>query len=129
MDDKFYKRNLNDETGTILWKLYEDSRIKWANEFEKSGCIALQTETGEEKHIEVKTTSGNSDKILDFYLTDNELQKMKLDSNYYIYYLFDIKNKPKLHIINKEALLNHEKDYLMPVAYKIMIDVQKNNPI
>lgn len=48
MDDKFYKRNLNDETGTILWKLYEDSIIKWANEFEKSGCIALQTETGEE---------------------------------------------------------------------------------
>lgn len=48
MDDKFYKRNLNDETGTILWKLYEDSRIKWTNEFEKSGCIALQTETGEE---------------------------------------------------------------------------------
>ena len=48
MDDKFYKRNLNDETGTILWKLYEDSRIKWANEFEKSGCIALQKETGEE---------------------------------------------------------------------------------
>ena len=42
MDDKFYKRNLNDETGTILWKLYEDSRIKW------TGCIALQTETGEE---------------------------------------------------------------------------------
>ena len=48
MDDKFYKRNLNDETGTILWKLYEDSRIKCTNEFEKSGCIALQTETGEE---------------------------------------------------------------------------------
>ena len=91
--------------------------------------IISYTETGEEKHIEVKTTSGNSDKILDFYLTDNELQKMKLDSNYYIYYLFDIKNKPKLHIINKEALLNHEKDYLMPVAYKIMIDVQKNDPI
>lgn len=63
MVDKFYKRNLNDETGTILWKLYEDSRIKWANEFEKSGCIALQTETGEEMVNFADTSQKNLDGI------------------------------------------------------------------
>ncbi len=79
---------------------------------------------GTEKHIEVKTNSGNSNKLLDFYLTENELDKMESDPYYYIYYLYSIKSKPKLHIVNKSILLN-KKEYLKPVLYKIEIDVEK----
>ena len=79
---------------------------------------------GTEKHIEVKTNSGNRNNLLDFYLTDNELDKMKSDPNYYIYYLYSIKSKPKLHIVNNDILLN-KKEYLKPVLYKIEIDVEK----
>lgn len=82
-------------------------------------------EDGKEKHIEVKTNSGNSNEILDFYLTDNELRKMITDSNYYIYYLYNIKSKPKMHIINKKILLSEKEKYLQPILYKISIDVEE----
>ena len=79
-------------------------------------------DNGNEIHIEVKTNCSNCS-YLDFYITDNELQRLKEDENYYIYYLYDIKKKPKYHIINKKMLL--EKDFLQPVIYRASIDVLK----
>ena len=82
-------------------------------------------ENGNEKHIEVKTNSASSNKLMEFYLTDNELNKMNEDSCYYIYYLYSIKNKPKIHIINKEKLLQQQEIYFKPILYKIAIDVER----
>lgn len=79
---------------------------------------------GTEKHIEVKTNSGSSNKLLDFYLTDNELQTMEQDPAYNIYYLFSIKKNPKIHIVNKEILYKQKELYLKPVLYKASIDVE-----
>lgn len=79
---------------------------------------------GTEKHIEVKTNSGQSNKLLDFYLTDNEFQIMKSDPSYNIYYLFSIKKDPKIHVINKEVLEKNKDLYLKPVLYKVAIDVE-----
>lgn len=73
-------------------------------------------------HIEVKTNSGNKS-YLDFYITDNELQHLINDSNYYIYYLFNIKGKPKCHIINREMILKNNKEFFQPVIYKVNVDV------
>lgn len=82
-------------------------------------------DNGNEIHIEVKTNSGNSDKLMEFYLTENEFNKMIEDPTYNIYYLYSIKNKPKLHIINKDILMQEKEVYLKPVLYKIAIDVEK----
>ena len=79
---------------------------------------------GSEKHIEVKTNSGQSNKLLDFYLTDNEFETMESDPAYNIYYLYSIKKDPKVHIINKEILEKQKEVYLKPVLYKIAIDVE-----
>lgn len=79
---------------------------------------------GTEKHIEVKTNSSASNKLLDFYLTDNELQTMEKDPTYNIYYLFSIKKNPKIHIVNKEILAKQKDLYLKPVLYKVAIDVE-----
>jgi hypothetical protein len=76
-------------------------------------------ENGNEIHIEVKTNSSNTN-YLDFYISDNELQHLKNEGNYYIYYLYNIKNKPKCHIINREEILNNK--YFQPVIYKVNID-------
>jgi hypothetical protein len=73
-------------------------------------------------HIEVKTNSSNNS-YLDFYITDNELQHLINEDNYYIYYLFDIKENPKCHIINKEKILENNKDFFQPVIYKVNIDI------
>ena len=82
-------------------------------------------DTGKEKHIEVKTKSGLSN-YLDFYLTENELNKFKTEKNHYIYYVFDIKNKkPKFTVIDKSTLLENEQIYLKPVAYRVQIDVKR----
>lgn len=81
-------------------------------------------ENGNEIHIEVKTNSSNTS-YLDFYISDNELQHLKEDNNYYIYYLYNIKKKPKCHIINKKVLLEKEQDFFQPVIYKVSIDVLK----
>lgn len=87
--------------------------------------IISYNEDGSEKHIEVKTTSKNIDYI-EFYLTENELNKMKSDSQYELYYLFDIKNTPKYHVLNKQKLLENEKEFLKPIQYRISINVKDN---
>lgn len=83
-------------------------------------------ENGNEIHIEVKTNSSNKS-YLDFYITDNELNHLMTDENYYIYYLFNIKGKPKCHIINKKDILNRKEDFFQPVIYKVNIDVIEKN--
>ena len=83
-------------------------------------------EFGNEIHIEVKTNS-SSKSYLDFYITENELNKLMTDDNYYIYYLFDIKENPKCHIINKKEILNRKDEFFQPVLYKVNIDVVENN--
>lgn len=74
-------------------------------------------------HIEVKTNSGNSNQTIHFYLTNRELEKMKEDDKYYIYYLYNIKKKIKCHIINRNNLLEFESLF-EPIAYKINLDVE-----
>ncbi len=86
--------------------------------------IVSYDEMGKEIHIEVKTNSGNQ-KYLDFYISDNELNTMLIDDSYYIYYLFNIKGKPKCHIINKQKILERKEEFFQPVIYKVNIDVEK----
>ena len=81
-------------------------------------------EHGNEIHIEVKTNS-TSKNCLDFYLTSNELEKLMEDEKYYIYYLYNIKNKPKCHIINKDKILSRKDEFFEPVIYKINIDLSE----
>lgn len=84
--------------------------------------IISYDEEGEEKHIEVKTMSQKIN-YMDFYLTENELNKMKTDSAYQLYYLFDIRKNPKYHILDKKKLLEKENEFLKPVIYRVSVDV------
>ena len=86
--------------------------------------IVSYDKNGKEIHIEVKTNSSNT-KYLDFYITDNELSTMIVDDSYYIYYLFNIKGKPKCHIINRQKILERKEEFFQPVIYKVNIDVEK----
>lgn len=81
-------------------------------------------EEGNEIHIEVKTNSSNNSYI-DFYISDNELQHLMEEDNYYIYYLYNIKGKPKVHIVNKKSILQNDKDFFKPVIYRVSVDVQE----
>lgn len=83
-------------------------------------------EHGDEIHIEVKTNSNNKT-YLDFYITANELEHLMKDDKYYIYYLFNIKGKPRCHIINKKDILDKKQEFFQPVIYKVNIDVREKN--
>lgn len=83
-------------------------------------------EHGNEIHIEVKTNSNNKT-YLDFYITANELEHLMKDDKYYIYYLFNIKGKPRCHIINKKDILDKKQEFFQPVIYKVNIDVREKN--
>ena len=77
---------------------------------------------GKEIHIEVKTKNSPKEK-LDFFITNNELDKFYNDRKYKIYYLFDIKNEnPKLHIVDSKMF---KKEFLQPVLYKVDVEVEK----
>ncbi len=77
-------------------------------------------------HIEVKTSNANSNNIMEFYISDNEVQRMSDDNSFCIYYVYGISNKrPKCHIVNKEILLKNKEIYFKPIVYKISIDVDK----
>ena len=84
--------------------------------------ILSYDEKGKEIHIEVKTKSSKKE-ILDFVLTDNELEKTRKDSRHKIYYLFDIRSKnPKLHIVDKKQF---KDEYLKPILYSVVVDVKR----
>ena len=63
---------------------------------------------------------------MEFYISDNEVQRMSDDNSFCIYYVYGISNKrPKCHIVNKEILLKNKEIYFKPIVYKISIDVDK----
>ncbi len=74
---------------------------------------------GNEKYIEVKTsTKGYSS---DFFLTENELNKIKQLNNYFIYRVFDFdidKGIGSLYIVNCSKDFN-DKFIIKPTQYKI----------
>lgn len=78
---------------------------------------------GNEMLIEVKTTSRKENQ-LQFYISDNEVKKYFDNENVFIYFVFDIHNKPKLHIVKREQFV---KKFLTPCQYYVNIDVVKNN--
>jgi hypothetical protein len=77
-------------------------------------------EDGNEKYIEVKTTTGNV--LTPFYLSDNEFDFMKQNvGNYFIYrlYNFDLENNfGEFFILNEDVAIQL---IMKPTAYKVVI--------
>ncbi len=73
-----------------------------------------------EIHIEVKAAKLSS-RYIEFFITENELNKFKEDSNHRIYCLFKNGRQYKLHEINKHDFLRN--NYLSPMTYRVRIRV------
>lgn len=84
-------------------------------------------ENGEEKFIEVKSTShklGNN-KI---FITANELEKSKELKNYYFYFVFEIlSNNPKIYEVPAKEFLDEYEKFFKPISYSFRF-VKKTNP-
>lgn len=84
--------------------------------------IISYDEKGNEKHIEVKSSSNRKINPIKFYITNHEYETMQSDSKYYIYYVSWLKNK-------KATLIKLNKDDLKsiifhPVVYKVIATIK-----
>ena len=72
-----------------------------------------------EIHIEVKSAK-ISGKYIEFFISENELNKFKNDSNHKIYCLIKSGKNYKLHVVNKH---DFRSNYLTPMTYRVRIRV------
>ena len=73
-----------------------------------------------EIHIEVKTTKLTG-KYIEFFISENELNRFKADPNHKIYCLIKSNRSYKLHEVNKNDFFKN--NYLSPMAYRVRIRV------
>lgn len=73
-----------------------------------------------EVHIEVKSVK-KTENYIEFFISENELQKFKNDESYKIYCLYRNGKDYKLHIIKKNEFFSN--DYLTPLTYRVRIRI------
>ena len=74
----------------------------------------------QEVHIEVKSAKMSSSYI-EFFISENELNKFKNDGAYKIYCLIRMGKNYKLHEVNKTDFFAH--NYLSPMSYRVRIRI------
>ena len=74
----------------------------------------------QEVHIEVKSAKMSSSYI-EFFISENELNKFKNDRAYKIYCLIRMGKNYKLHEVNKTDFFAH--NYLSPMSYRVRIRI------
>ena len=96
-------------------------KVKWVSqEIDGLGYDIISfDENGNEIHIEVKTTTSPVPR-LQFFISSNEVKKYYEDKNLFIYFVFDLKNQPKLHIVDRQQF---KEEYLTPYQYFVNVDV------
>lgn len=76
---------------------------------------------GTPRYVEVKSTT-QQEGIIDFYLSDNELQKSKTLTNYWIYMVFEVNTKqPKIWAIQNPFDSELSKFILKPISYHVTL--------
>lgn len=79
-------------------------------------------ENGDEIHIEVKSKSGNIS-YLDFYISDNEYEKLNANENHFVYYISNVRSqKPKLFKLNGKML---KQECVKPVLFRVSLDYEE----
>lgn len=80
---------------------------------------------GNEKCIEVKSTSRSPSNIANFLITINEYQKAKEIKNYYLYIVYNAKSEnPKIWKIKNPFKYEGKGLYLTPINFRVMINTK-----
>lgn len=74
----------------------------------------------QEVHIEVKSAK-MSNSYIEFFISENELNKFKNDGAYRVYCLIRMGRNYKLHVVNKSDFFAH--NYLSPMSYRVRIRI------
>lgn len=101
-------------------------RVEWVSEKYGDGLgydISSFDKNGNEIFIEVKTTSESGGR-LQFYMSDNEVEKYFENEKIDIYFVSDIYNEPVIGIVNREEFT---RDLLTPTQYRVDVDISEYN--
>ena len=88
--------------------------------------IFSYSESGQEIHIEVKSKAGML-KYFDFYISDNEYQKLKENSSHIIYYVSYLRS-PTPFLFKLDGTMINESN-IKPVLYRVTLDYEINEDI
>lgn len=81
--------------------------------------------SGEEKYIEVKSTSASPRKTLTFIITNNEYEKAKKTKNYYIYIVFNTTSKnPKIWGLKNPFIGEFKGIVLTPIGFQATVSIK-----
>ena len=73
-----------------------------------------------EIHIEVKSAK-HINGYIEFFISENELNKFKTDNNYRVYCLIKVGRNYKLHVVDRDDFF--KTNYLSPMTYRVRIRV------
>ena len=85
--------------------------------------ILSYSANGEELHIEVKSKAGML-RYFDFYISDNEYQKLKENRNHVVYYISHLRSKTPLLFKLDGSMINELN--IRPVLYRVTLDYKIN---
>ena len=83
--------------------------------------ILSYDENGNEIHIEVKSKAGKL-KYFDFYISDNEYQKLKASKEHIIYYLSNLRSQTPFLFKLSGNMINDSN--IKPVLYRVTLDYE-----
>ena len=107
-----------------LGKVELSEKVKIVSEDSSLGYDILSfNENGQEIHIEVKSKAGML-KYFDFYISDNEYQKLKNNTNHIIYYISYLRS-PSPFLFKLNGLMINENN-IKPVLYRVTLDYEIN---
>lgn len=104
------------------------SKIRWVSQEDDTlGYDILSFDkNGNKKYIEVKTTSSHTSNNIEFYLSANQYNIAKQQSNYFIYLVFNITSEePKIWKRKNPIELEGKGMTFLPIKYKVVINAEK----
>ena len=115
-----------EETARIL-KTNPEIYKRFENAYQTSDAIGYDIlsfdEDGTPRQIEVKSTTDKVSDKFSFVMTENERQNALSLPNYWIYRVFDVKNKPIIYMVKNP--LKDDLAQIVPVKYQVSVKVKK----
>ena len=91
-------------------------KVEWVSRHDDSLGYDIKSfeDDGQEKYVEVKSTSQSLDSNVNFLISSNQYAKAKIIKNYYFYILFDTRSKqPRVWKI-KNPMQYESKGLILP---------------
>ncbi len=117
--------NLEKEYFNSIGKKGLSQKVEWVSRYDDSLGYDIKSfeEDGQEKYIEVKSTSQFPDSNANFLISSNQYSEAKKVENYYFYIVFNAKSKqPRVWKIKNPLQYENKGLTFIPISYRVIIN-------